>query len=331
MPRFMTFGLFFTVLGCSEPESFDLIPFDGNVIPYEMLSGKIATASSGNIFIIDATNHITSHITTRDDAGAWKASLAFSNDGERLAYAAYHHTYEAFELFTMSVKGGNFNRLTNSTIQDYHHICPVWSVDDEYLYYIYGSSNAGSVYKIRMDGSENVAVTDFTVYGRISLSKDGSKMVLSKGFLRNIEGIFLYDLGTEELVQLTDCDPNVDCYSPVFSPEDSIIAYVQVHGPNQNPFLTPPYFSRITLININGSDKNVIIELPFEEYIGDIYLSWSPDGRHIAFNYGSGIDGDNDSNIYIVDTDGSELIQITRRSDSARPSHYFLGAPTWAN
>jgi Tol biopolymer transport system component len=289
-------------------------------INYENLSGEIGfSRSEGKIIIIDADKKNTTTITTKDNASIWEASVSLSPDGNMVAYAAYYYTYISYQIFTMSVDGGNYSQLTSNS---WHSFCPVWNTDGSKLFYIYGASNSGPVYSISPDGSNNTRITNFQAYGKISVSKDGNLLALaySKGEFDSPKGIFLYDIRKDTLIQITSNDSTLSAYSPVLSPDEKRIVFVLRHGFNE--YGTSPYFFKIMTVNIDGSDEKMVSELPFISYIDDTYVTWSPDGTKLAFNYGSGMNGDQWSHIFLINSDGTGLTQITHNSNND-------GAPSW--
>jgi Tol biopolymer transport system component len=83
-----------------------------------------------------------------------------------------------------------------------------------------------------------------------------------------------------------------------------------------------PYFFRIITINTDGTNESIVTELP-DNNVTDTYVTWSPDGTKLAFNYGVDvINGDQGSHIYIINSDGSGLIQVTHSTN-------YDGAPSW--
>src|SRR5512132_387075 len=86
--------------------------------------------------------------------------------------------------------------------------------------------------------------------------------------------------------------------SPAWSPDASSIAYA---SPGRDPL---PPLSGISIMNSDGSGQH---RVPNTD--GGEYPSWSPDGERIAFN--SNLSGDHV--MYIVDVDGSGLVDLSRR------------------
>ena len=101
---------------------------------------------------------------------------------------------------------------------------------------------------------------------------------------------------------------------PRASPDESKIAYVVRNG-------TYTLF-RIMTVNIDGTEESVVIELPSEEYITDPNVTWSPDGSKLAFDWGSKINNEYKSHIYVVNLDGSDMTQITNSPE-------YDTAPDW--
>jgi Tol biopolymer transport system component len=301
--------------GCSK----DIID-KTETINYENLSGKMAfSRSDGKIVIIDADKKNTTTVTTKDNASIWNASISLSPDGNMIAYAAYYYTYSGYQIFTMSVDGGNYAQLTANSG---HNFCPIWNADGTQLFYIYGAANSGQINNILSNGSNNSKITDFEAYGRISVSKDGNLLALafSKHEFDSPKGIFLYNIKNDSLKQITSNDSTISAYSPVLSPDDQKIVFVLRHGLNEQG--TSPYFFKIMTVNIDGSDEKMVIELPFVSYLDDTYVTWSPDGTKLAFNYGSGMNDDQWSHIFLINSDGSGLTQITHNTN-------YDGAPSW--
>jgi Tol biopolymer transport system component len=75
-------------------------------------------------------------------------------------------------------------------------------------------------------------------------------------------------------------------------------------------------------INLDGTDEKLVKELPMVRYAIDTYVTWSPDGTMLALNYGGASNGDQGSHIFIINSDGTGLTQVTNNTD-------FDNAPSW--
>ena len=295
-------------------------------IPFDYLKGKIAFSRyDGKIAFINADLKTIKTLDAEDNAGIWSGSVSLSPDGEKIAYSAFNAKYSGgYQVFTMSAGGDNYFKVTDPNLDNSssHNFCPVWDPDGSHLFYNNGAMNSGKIYTISAEGGNNTLVTNFEAYGKISVSTDRNRLALafSKGEFDIPGGISIYDIMNDSLLQITHNDSTIAAYSPAFSPDEKKIAFVQRHGFNE--LGDPPYFFRILTVNVDGTDEKTVIELPFEEYIDDTYVTWSPDGTKLLYNYGSGLNGDYGSHIFLINTDGSGIIQITKVAG-------YDGAPSW--
>lgn len=316
--------LFFSVLlwGCKKNTD---SPGDSETFNYNSLTGKIAfSRSNGRIVILDGNKKTSTFLTTKDKESLWDASVSLSPDGESITYSACAN--DGYQIYRMDAEGGNYLKLTksNSSFAE-NYTCPICSADDNNIFYVAnGLIILGPVYIIKPDGSDLRQITDFDVYRRISVSKDNSFLVYAvpQDWINNSNGIALYTTQDDSVRQIKMYDNFYTAYSPVLSPDEKKIAFIVRHGPNESG--TPPYFFRVISINIDGTDEKLIKELPFVNYATDTYVTWSPDGNKLAFNFGGEMISDFDSHIFIINVDGTGLTQVTSNTD-------FDGAPSWIN
>ena len=281
--------------------------------------------SSGKIIILDGDRKTDTCLTILNEETIWEASVSLSPNGESITYSA--NATDGYQVFKMSVNGENTLKLTKSQSGfAEHYTCPVWNSDGSNIFYAAnGLYILGPVFSIKPDGTDLKQITDFEVYRRVSVSRDNSFIVYSA--LKLFEdppesGIYLYSIQDDLIRQIRTYDNHYTAYSPVLSPDEKKIAFVLRHGPNEQG--TIPFFFRILIVNIDGTDEKLVTELPFILYRNDVYVTWSPDGTKLSFNYGSGMNDDNGSHIFIINSDGTGLTQVTSNTD-------YDGAPSWIN
>lgn len=294
------------------------------VINYTNLKGIIAfSRSDGKIIILDGDKKTDTTLTIKGGANIWEASVALSADAKYISYSALAD--EGYQVYKMSVSGSNNLKLTKSSSGFVEHYdCPVWSSGGDQIFYVAnGLIIMGPVYSIKPDGTDLKQITDFDVYRRISVSNDNSSIVYANvPFFPGIEqGIYYYTILTDSIKKIITYDSTYTAYSPVLSPDNKKVAFVLRHGFNEQG--APPFFFRIMTINLDGTEEKLVKELPIVNYVIDTYVTWSPDGRMLAFNYGGALNGDQGSHIFIINSDGTGLSQVTSNTD-------YDNAPSWA-
>ncbi|HNT55942.1 MAG TPA: DPP IV N-terminal domain-containing protein, partial [Anaerolineaceae bacterium] len=102
---------------------------------------------------------------------------------------------------------------------------------------------------------------------------------------------------------------------PAWSPDGITIAYVLLEdqGSDQSPQILPTLYT----IKINTGDKTPVMQLPLGWVTG---LTWSPDGRYLAF---VSIGASGAPRLYRIRADGSDLLPLTEAVVDAQ------AAPAW--
>jgi Tol biopolymer transport system component len=128
----------------------------------------------------------------------------------------------------------------------------------------------------------------------------------------NSPDIWTVDPDGSDLINLTSNSPAGD-YGPSWSPDGTKIAYSSGYGytsPPANPGPSPEIF----VMGPDGSNRTQVTHKDEVTYFRNA-PAWSPDGTRIAF-YGSSPTG---NNIYVMNADGTNQIQVTQFSGSASP------------
>ena len=206
------------------------------------------------------------------------------------------------DIYVMDPDGSNKVNLTDNDSENEY---PSWSPDGSKIAF-YSDRDGGwdgtgfdyDIYVMDSDGSNLVQLTDNDSYdGFPSWSPDGSKIA----FYSDRDGdsdIYVMDSDGSNLVQLTT--DNGFTNVPHWSPDGFRIAFTSGGWGNED-------------IYVMDSDGSNLVQLTDDES-GNSSLTWSPDGSRITFtSYRDGgmFDDYTDYDIYVMDSDGSNLVQLT--------------------
>jgi Tol biopolymer transport system component len=145
----------------------------------------------------------------------------------------------------------------------------------------------------------------WVLYGPFSVSQN-LKLTFAAYFSLSLQGIYTMDIDGSNLIKIAS-DQTGSFYSPAWSPDGQKIAYLLY-------FRDYGYTSlELIVMNADGSNPQSLANFETENVTGyghaAISLCWSPDGSKIAFNKKE--EGHLVSHIYIINSDGSGLTQVT--------------------
>ncbi len=268
--------------------------------------GRIAFASSGDIYVLDADGADPVNLTK---TGSGNLGPAWSPDGTRIAFAS------ALDIFVMNADGSNPVNLTKTGTLDLY---PAWSPDGTRIAFASHRDQAPGrvdIFVMNADGSNPVNLT-FMEEGSGShrrepaWSPDGTRIA----FTYSVD-IYVMDADGSNVVNLSDLIlPNISEYifapifgSPAWSPDGTRIAF---------SLSDDICCADIYVVDADGSNPVNLTKTRS----GDFDPAWSPDGRRIAH---SRHDSPGGPDIYVMDADGTNLIRLTAGTGSER-------SPAWA-
>lgn len=285
------------------PNPNHLLPPLTDTIPYELLGqGKlvferIENSSNDGVYVIDINEQRSWGI-----GGGVFHGPAVSPNGEQIVYSRYtSYSYgTAYDIHVMNNDGSNNQNISSIGGQDRD---PSWTYDsNQVLFYV-------DIYPMPFyrqspipDPPDRELIKSFDwfegIMGPISVSPD-NKLTFDAS-----SGIYTMDMDGSNLSHVSSIG-----ISPVWSPDGEKIAYLSV-------VVDSAHIYRSLEITVMDSDGNNPFSLTTLETNGwgtwsgrnNISLCWSPDGSMLAFNKKEGYLS---SHIYIINSDGSGLTQVT--------------------
>ncbi len=212
------------------------------------------------------------------------------------------------EIYMINADGTSLVRLTESKGFD---VPRSWSPDGRKLAFVSDRSGSHNIYVMPVDGSEPTSqlTHDSAGTGSPSWSPDGRSIAFSSW--RDGDGeIYVMDPDGTNIVQLTNSD--ADEYAPSWSPDGQKITFAL------QPESIFDRDSEIFVMDANGNNTRQLTDNDASDFLP----VWSPDGETIVFTSRDAttswvIDNTDtvhqryNTNIYLMNADGSDLRQLT--------------------
>jgi Tol biopolymer transport system component len=252
-------------------------------------------------FVSDRDGKSEIYIMDRDGSNVTNLT---GNEGDNDMMPTWSSEAHAFAFVSKEDKGGfsirrmNIDGSESTVLSEKPPLVPiplVWDPTGEWL--AFGSQAAADVYVISANGETVRNLSDLK--GRDDFqtwSPDGKSLLFTSSREGNL-AIYRVDIDGGEPVRLTALGGNSS--RPDWSPDGSKIAFMADHDGGD---------VEIYVIGVEGG--NVVRLTNSKGFDG--YPAWSPDGSKIAFS--SLRDGDNE--IYAMNADGSEQVNLTNSPDS---------------
>ncbi len=222
----------------------------------------------------------------------------------------------SFEIFTMGIDRETPTRLTTSGTGVINE-SPVYSPDGRNILFSSNQTGDFELFLMSHNGLNPVNLTNNNtgVDQEAVFSPDGKQIVFISNRLDSNPGsdfeIFLIDRDGGNLKQLTTNSTHER--NPSFSPDGTRILFSSGPAGNRELFL------------MNTDGTGLPLQLTNNVNIDDHDPIFSPDGKQILFI--SNRTGPNENELYIIDNDGGNPIQLTtNQGNTATPA--FLGVPT---
>jgi Tol biopolymer transport system component len=307
------------------------------------LPERIAFESSPDgttqIYLMDRDGSNIEQLTEgpdRDTDAAW------SPDGRRIAFTGWRGTN--LDIYVMDADGANLERLTDHPGYDRE---PTWSPDGSRIAFSSDRDGNYNLYIMDADGANVAQLTDHPLTDdRPDWSPDGCHIAFSSDRGHTpVFHIYVIDVDGSDVEQLTD-GQSTD-YRPRWSPDGGKISFwsspvTGVEGGPDIYVIDQDGSNRVRLTSGPCEDAGLVLHpgltrialwrLPSRKGQGaqdtqatshalrgrapvasgpcqGAYPVWSPDGTQILFAMGR--DDPSGSDIFVMDSDGSNVIQLT--------------------
>ena len=259
-------------------------------------NGKIAFAGDGEIYVMEPDGSNPANLPNNI---FFDAAPACSPDGTKIAFASGRNTSDTRgQIYVMDADGTDVIRLTNNSFND---SSPAWSPDGARIVF----SRGVQIFVMDADGMNEFQLTSNT--GSVpAWSPGGTEIAFVRGFTNTNVEIFKISAigGTPEQLTFN----GVNSRFPNWSPDGTEIAF------DRGPAGT----AQIWRMDADGMNQVQITSAP-----GDQNPAWSPDGTKIAFTRFDFNQASRPSDIYVMNANGSGLVNLTNNIV------FRAGSPDW--
>ncbi len=259
---------------------------------------------SGNteIYAINADGSGLHQLTHSGGKGRWSRVPDWSPDGSKIAFQSYRDGDITPSIYVMDADGANVQRLTN---ENYYDGAPAWSPDGKKIAFTSERKGKTRIYMMNADGSNLKRVTQHEGEDYYpAWSPDGERLAFVSN-ISNREGTWdIYTMKTDgsDVRRLTHAtEERIYNAGPDWSPDGKKIVFDSTRDGNYE-------------IYVMDADGTNLQRLTQHEKV-DSRPNWSPDGKKITFNSNRDVSSEddilNESEIYVMDADGSNIRRLT--------------------
>jgi hypothetical protein len=302
--------------------------------PLGMFPGKVAfTDTTGHLALLDMLTGEITPLTEGNGVAALGSTPLWSGDGSRFIYGFLNSAINKGGLAIIDVASGERRVILDEFNIQYPSFNYSLSPDGSFLIYDtwqdIGEFNGDDVWRLDVNSGERTLLTanqDHENSDHSALSPDGTRVAYHLNddiWVMNADGSGKINLAPDEEYYWSE-------FSPAWSPDSARVAFFRSYLPCDSCTLPDPTENTrgwppgLWAANADGSGEELIAELPRNEMLAPegIWLSWSPDGRYLAYLLFDGVETAS-SQIRIVEVATGEYREII----SAQTDFYL---PTWS-
>ncbi|MBI3609358.1 MAG: PD40 domain-containing protein [Nitrospirae bacterium] len=206
---------------------------------------------------------------------------SWSPDGARLAYASDRSGN--WDIWSMKLDGTDNRQLTQFNGLD---IAPVWSPDGKRIAFVSSRSMDVLVWVMDADGGNVQGMPNIRCGDWVSAWSPDGKSVAAVSSMRGKSDIWIIDTAERTIKQLTQKTETRRDFLPAWSPDGSHIAFVSERNGRRDIWLMDrdgKNERRIAKGALGAHELKYNVDKQVFDGLSFLYLSWSPDGRDLAF------------------------------------------------
>lgn len=247
-----------------------------------------------DVFLLSADGKVDSNLTRSGGYDSWPS---WSPDGLKIAFESERATLGASDIFVLTLDGSVATaRITFDTVHS--DVQPAWSPLGNRIAFVSSRDSAGfDIYLMDVDGGNVTRLTTDAEHSvQPAWSPDGSKLAFASNRTGSGE-VFVMDTLGGNVVNLTNAAG--EDLTPAWSPDGQRIAFMSNRGATGSAYA-------IWVMNADGGNPVKIspsappCELPH----------WQPGGQRVIY--------DCDGDIFMVNPDGTNRVQITHTGNTQR-------------
>ncbi|HZE23500.1 MAG TPA: hypothetical protein VE054_05880 [Blattabacteriaceae bacterium] len=342
---------------------------DGKKIAFvstRALDGSDSIAAANNIWVVNADGTAAAPLTRLTTSGLVFWNLAWSPDGRKLAFASSAaldgsdalSTNGAVNVWVMNADGTGATPITRLTVNPSGGAWTsqevIWSPNSAKIAFLSvgaldGSNalNTNAVFNVwvaKADGTSLSPLTRLTASGVFQTdpawSPDGAKIAFiaqraldasDAASSTNTMNLWTINADGSSATPLTRFTSNDFMFYPVWSPDGSKLAFGSGRALDGSDASNINSADNVWTINANGTGAFAVTRLTTTGINFASPMTWSPDGKKIAFTSQRAVDGANvanpsgATNVWLLNADGSGAMPFTKLTSAAASS----GLPVW--